>query len=192
MRLFIFCCCLAVVSNAFGQIPDAVLPVVLDSLLKTKAPAPEDPGFAVCIVKNGRIFYEKQFGMADLELNRPITSTTSFSMGSVSKQFTAAAIMLLEEQGKLHRSDPIHKYIPELPDFGRPITIDHLVGHTSGIYSLPEVMSLQSNTSNERLTMDYLLSWLKRHPVLAFEPGSNFSYSNSGYMLMLLIVERAS
>lgn len=192
MRQLIIAYFFALVTPLMAQNADRALQHALDSLLDTKAISPDEPGFAVCIVRNGGIVYERQFGLADRERKRPMTAATSFNFGSVSKQFTAAAILLLEEQGKLRRSDPIHRYIPELPDFGHTITIDHLIGHTSGIHSLPEVMALQGNTHNKRLTLDYLLNWLKRRPVLAFEPGSNFSYSNSGYMLLLLIVERAS
>src|SRR6202161_30878 len=91
------------------------------------------PGCALAVLKNGRILYERGYGMADLDHNVPITPATVFHVASMSKQFTAASIVLLAQEGNLSLDDPVRKYIPELPDFGVPITIRQLIHHTSGL-----------------------------------------------------------
>lgn len=177
---------------AAGQSAKWSFQASIDSLLAAHPASPDEPGFAVCIVDDGGIVYERQYGLSDVARHKPMTATTSFNIGSITKQFTAAAILLLEEQGKLRRTDDIRRYIPELPDLGYAITINHLIAHTSGIHSLPEVVSMSGKVSNKKMTLDYLLKWLQKNPVLAFRPGTDFSYSNSAYMLLLCIVERAS
>src|ERR1041385_9034248 len=108
----------------------------------TKAYGGPAPGCAAAVSLNGEVVFEKAFGLADLELNVPNTTQTIFESGSVAKQFTAAALVLLQQDGKLSIDDPVRKYIPELPDYGAPLTIRHLLNHTSGLRDWGTVMSL--------------------------------------------------
>jgi len=94
---------------------------------------PEAPGCELAISRNGQVIYSKAWGMADMEHHVPMTTTSISEAGSVSKQFTAAAILLLEQQGKLSLDDDVHKYIPELPDYGRPILLRYMMHHSSGL-----------------------------------------------------------
>ena len=94
---------------------------------------PSSPGCAVAVMKDGRIVFEHGYGMADLDHNVPITTATVFNVGSIAKQFTGAAILMLAQDGKLSLDDPIRKYLPELPDFGVPITLRQMLAHTSGL-----------------------------------------------------------
>ncbi len=144
---------------------------------------------AVLAAKEGKIIISKGYGMANHELNVENSPEIKFRLGSVTKQFTAAAILLLEESGKLSTGDYLNKYIPDYPQ-GDKITIHHLLTHTSGV---PEL--LQFDKFNEikytPTTMDELISVFKDQP-LDFEPGEKFSYSNSGYVLLAAIIEKAS
>lgn len=164
----------------------------LDSLLQSYSLGKQAPGFAVCIVENGTIVYEYQTGMANLELNRPINANTIFNIGSVSKQFTAACVSILQEQGKLRLTDPVSIYIPELPDFGAEITINHLISHTSGLHGHIDVMNLAMKYKNERLQPQAIFNFYRKMPVLAFAPGTDFAYNNTAYQLLSIIIERVS
>src|SRR5688572_3039947 len=108
----------------------------------TKAYVGPAPGCAAAVSLNGETVFEKAFGLADLEHNVPNTPQTIFESGSVAKQFTAAAIVLLHQDGKLNLDDPVMKHIPELPDFGWPLTIRHLLNHTSGLRDWGSVLGL--------------------------------------------------
>src|SRR5208337_2389598 len=103
---------------------------------------PNSPGCSLAVIRNGDIIYKRGYGMADLDHGIPNTPTTVFHIASTSKQFTAAAIVLLAQEGKLSFDDPIRKYLPEIPDFGTPITIRHLLHHTSGIRDQWELLLL--------------------------------------------------
>lgn len=166
----------------------------LDSLLFSNGRHSDAPGWAVCVVQDGRVVYERQMGMANIQRNIPITAETMFNFGSVSKQFTAACILLLEEAGKLNRSDDIRKYIPEIPTFeGHTVTLNHLLGHTSGINDHLEVLILQNKYNRKRIcTEQTMFKYLRRRLPLAFPPGTDHAYSNTGYMLLNMVVERVS
>ncbi|MBL7810209.1 MAG: beta-lactamase family protein, partial [Saprospiraceae bacterium] len=164
----------------------------LDSLLQTYSLGKQAPGFAVCIVEHGKIVYEFQTGLANLDQNNPITSNTIFNIGSVSKQFTAACVALLQEQGKLRLTDPVHKYIPELPDFGAEITLNHLISHTSGLHGHIDVMNLAMKYKNERLQPKAIFDFYRKMPTLAFPPGTDFAYNNTAYQLLSIVIERVS
>lgn len=151
----------------------------------------QSPGCAVATMRNGKIEFARGYGMADLEHGLPITSTTAFNLGSVSKQFTAAAINLLVADGKLALTDDVSKYIPELPRYEAPITIGHLVHHTSGLREISALLELIGRRQAE-LTREDALQMLARQRALNFSPGAEHSYSNSGYILLGLIVERVS
>src|SRR4051812_40425742 len=109
------------------------------------------PGCAAAVSLNGEVVFEKAFGLADLELNVPNTTQTIFESGSVAKQFTAASLVLLQQDGKLSLDDPVRKYIPEFPDYGVPLTIRHLLNHTSGIRDWGAVMSLTGVGRGDRV-----------------------------------------
>src|SRR5215813_11890445 len=159
----------------------------------TRAYVAPAPGCAAAVSLNGELVFEKAFGLADLELNVPNTPQTIFESGSVAKQFTAAAIVLLQQDGKLSLEDPVRKYIPELPDYGAPLTIRHLLNHTAGLRDWGTVMSLTGAGRGDRvINQDLALDVITHQRALNFTPGSEYSYSNSGYNLAAIIVERVS
>lgn len=151
------------------------------------------PGVSVAIERDGKMIYHKAFGLADLEHAAPNTTETIFEAGSVSKQFTAAAILLLAGEGKLSLDDDIRKYIPELPVYDKPITIRHCMNHTSGLKDWGSVGALSGWPRTTRVyTLDLAMQIICRQKSLNFSPGSEYSYSNSGYTLMVATVERVS
>lgn len=158
------------------------------------AAAPENaPGCAVGVSFEGETVLRKAFGMAELEHNVPITVDSIFESGSVAKQFTAAALVLLEIDGKLDINDPVRKYIPELPDYGAPLTIRHLLNHTAGLRDWGAVMGISGVGRGERIVrQDYAIHVITKQKHLDFVPGAEYSYSNSGYQLASEIVERVS
>jgi len=159
----------------------------------TKAYAGPAPGCAAAVSLNGEVVFENSFGLADLEHNVPNTSQTIFESGSVAKQFTAASLVLLQQDGKLSLDDAVRKYIPELPDYGSPLTIRHLLNHTSGIRDWGTVLSLTGVGRGERvISQDLALDVITHQRALDFKPGAEYSYSNSGYNLAAIIVERVS
>jgi len=159
----------------------------------TKAYVAPGPGCAAAVSLNGNVVFEKAFGLADLEHNVPNTAQTIFESGSVAKQFTAAALVLLQQDGKLSLDDPVRKYIPELPDYGAPLTIRHLLNHTAGLRDWGTVMSLTGAGRGDRVIgQDLAFDVITHQRALDFTPGSEYSYSNSGYNLAAIIVERVS
>ena len=151
------------------------------------------PGCAAAVSLNGETVFEKAFGLADLEHNVPNTPQTIFESGSVAKQFTAAALVLLQQDGKLSIDDPVRKYIPELPDYGSPLTIRHLLNHTAGLRDWGTVMSLTGVGRGDRVVnQDLAFDVITHQRALDFTPGAEYSYSNSGYNLAAIIVERVS
>jgi CubicO group peptidase (beta-lactamase class C family) len=151
------------------------------------------PGCAAAVSLNGDVVFEKAFGLADMEHNVSNTTETIFESGSVAKQFTAAALVLLQQDGKLRIDDPVRKYIPELRDYGAPLTIRHLLNHTSGLRDWGTVMSLTGAGRGDRvISQDLALDVISHQQALDFTPGSEYSYSNSGYNLAAIIVERVS
>lgn len=153
----------------------------------------ETPGCAVGVSKNGQIVLEKAYGTADLEHDVPNRPDTIFEAGSVSKQFTAAAVLLLARDGKLSLDDPVRKYIPELPDYGTPITIRQMLQHTSGLRDWGNVEDIAGWPRGTRVyTHAHVLDILGRQKQLNFRPGTRWSYSNSGYNLAAIIVSRVS
>jgi CubicO group peptidase (beta-lactamase class C family) len=154
---------------------------------------PDSPGCALGIYKDGQTAYKRGYGMADLNDDVPITPATVFHVASMSKQFTAASIVLLAQQGKLSLDDDVRKYIPELPDFGERITIRHLVHHTSGLRDQWNLLDLAGwRYSLDLITDDDVMSVMTRQKDLNFKPGDKHVYCNTGYTLMGLIVKRVS
>jgi CubicO group peptidase (beta-lactamase class C family) len=151
------------------------------------------PGCALSVIQGGHIVYKRGYGMADLDHDIPINSQTVFHVASISKQFTAAAIILLAQQGKLSLDDDVRKYIPELPDFGARITIRHLIYHTSGLRDQWELLGLAGwRYSLDLITDDDVLELVSRQKELNFKPGEKHVYCNTGYTLLGQIVKRVS
>jgi len=148
------------------------------------------PGAAVIVVRDGIVVKEGGYGLADLERRVPIDADTAFRLGSVSKQFTATAIMLLAEEGRLRYDDPITRFLPELSRIGRGVTIRHLLTHTAGLPDYYDVMVEISGVERPRTrhALDVFAAW--GEPL--FAPGERYEYSNPGYELLALIIERAS
>jgi CubicO group peptidase (beta-lactamase class C family) len=151
------------------------------------------PGCAVGVSRDGKIVLEKAYGTADLEHDVPNRPDTIFEAGSVSKQFTAAAVLLLARDGKLLLDDSVRKYVPELPEYAAPITIRHMLTHTSGLRDWGSVESIAGWPRGTRAyTHAHVLDILSRQSRLNFAPGTRSSYSNSGYNLAAIIVARVS
>jgi len=151
----------------------------------------DSPGCALAVIKDGKIIYKKGYGLANLELNIPITPQSVFYIGSVSKQFVTMCIALLTKQGKLSLDDDIRKYVPELPDYESSITVRHLIYHTSGLrdyLTLLGIAGVDYGTYHE----DDVVELIARQKELNFNPGEEYLYSNSGYFLLAVIVGRAS
>ena len=151
------------------------------------------PGCAVGVSENGNQTLARAYGMADLEHDIKNTPDTIFEAGSVSKQFTAAAVLMLVRDGKLSLEDPVHKYFPELPDFGTPVTIRHMLNHSSGLRDWGSVASIAGWPRTSRAyTHAHVLEIISRQRALNFPSGTRYSYSNSGYNLAAMLVERLS
>jgi CubicO group peptidase (beta-lactamase class C family) len=153
---------------------------------------PDTPGAAVAVIQGGRLAFEKGYGVANLEYDIPITPRTIFHVASVSKQFTAMALVLLEQDGKLSLEDDVHKYLPELPDYGSKIAIRNLLQHTSGIRDQWQTLSLAGWRMDDVITQQQILRMLFRQKELNFPPGTRHLYSNGGYTLAAEIVARVS
>lgn len=153
---------------------------------------PGSPGAAVAVVRGGEIIYKRGYGLANLEYDIPITPATVFHVASVSKQFTAMAILLLEKQGKLSIDDDIHKYLPELADFGARITLRHLLNHTSGLRDQWELLGMAGWRLDDVITQRQILSMVFHQKELNFPPGSEHLYCNTGFTLLAEIVRRVS
>ncbi|MFI5192490.1 MAG: serine hydrolase domain-containing protein [Chitinophagales bacterium] len=176
---------------AYGQTPmDRALELSVDSLLSMNF-KPTNPGCAVLIAKKDQIVYKKAFGSANIELNVPLQPDMVFKLGSITKQFTAVAILQLVEQGKLSLQDSLQKFIKGFPPKGSKITIENLLAHTSGIRDYMQIDYTQPYMERRDFTPVQLIDNFKNYP-LEFEPGENFKYSNSGYFLLGYIIEIVS
>jgi len=154
--------------------------------------SPATPGCALGVLKDGKVLYSHGYGLADVEHSVPITPTTVFHIASVSKQFTAFAIYLLATEGKLSIDDDVRKYLPELHDFHRTITIRNLLNHTSGLRDQWTLLTMAGWRLADRITEQDILSLVWRQRELNFPPGEEQIYSNTGYTLLALIAERVS
>jgi CubicO group peptidase (beta-lactamase class C family) len=151
------------------------------------------PGCAVGVSRNGHVVYEHGYGMANLETGTAIRASSIFHVASVSKQFTAMAIMLLARDGKLSVDDNIRKYLPEIPDYGTPITIRHLLTHTSGLRDQWDLIGLSRGRFEEdRITEADVMDIVPRQKALNFTPGAEYLYSNTGFTLLGVIVKRVT
>lgn len=150
------------------------------------------PGAAVAIVKDGAIIYKKGYGIANLEYDIPITPTSIFHIASISKQFTVFSLLLLEKQGKLSLDDDIRKYIPEVPDFGKTITLKHLASHTSGLRDQWNLLSMAGWRMDDVITKEHVLKLVSKQKELNFNPGDEYAYCNTGFTLLAEVVARIS
>ena len=153
---------------------------------------PTSPGCALGVLQSGRFIYERGYGMANLDYDIPNSPKMVYYVGSDSKQFTAAAIGLLALDGKIALNDDIRKYIPEMPDYGTPVTIDHLVHHMSGIRDVYGLMSLGGLRLEDVFSDSEAVALIARQKELNFKPGDDYLYSNSGYFLLGQIVKRVT
>lgn len=151
------------------------------------------PGCAVGVAQSGRTTLMRGYGMADLETNSPITATTIFESGSVAKQFTSAAIAILMKDGKVNIDDPVRKYIPELPEYPRPLLVRHLLSHTSGLREWSNLVALAGWPRGTRVhSQPDLLEYITAQKSLNYPVGDFYSYTNSGFALLPTIIERVS
>jgi CubicO group peptidase (beta-lactamase class C family) len=150
------------------------------------------PGCAVGVVSDGKLIHGKGYGLANLDYSLPIDTRSVFYLASVSKQFTAFSIALAAQEGKLSLDDDVRKYIPELPDYGTPVTIRHLVHHTSGVRDYLTLIPLSGRHSDDNWTDAALSGLISRQKALNFTPGSEYLYSNTGYVLLAEVVKRAT
>jgi len=150
------------------------------------------PGVAIAVIKDGNVVFKKGYGSANLEYDIPITSQTVFNIASVSKQFTAFSIYLLEKEGKLTFEDDITKYFPDLPAYGKPIRIKHLLAHTSGLRDQAALLALAGWHWEDIGTTEQILKLVTKQKELNFETGTAYGYSNTGYTLLAEIVSQVS
>jgi CubicO group peptidase (beta-lactamase class C family) len=150
------------------------------------------PGCAMAVVSAGEVLYARGYGMADLERSVVNTPDSVFDIGSTSKQFTAACVLLLARDGKLSLDDAVRTYIPSLPEYESPLTIRHLIHHTSGVRDYLNLMMFSGRRLENDYTEDEITALIARQTGLDFPPGTRFSYSNSGYFLMGEIVRAVS
>jgi CubicO group peptidase (beta-lactamase class C family) len=177
-------------AHGFSQQPAASL--IADSVFAPWSKT-VTPGCAVGIARDGKTLATRGYGMANLETGTPITAETIFESGSVAKQFTATAVLMLAMDGKLDLADPVRKYIPEFPSYDRVITIRHLLTHTSGLREWSNLVAAQGWPRSERAhTQADLLDVVYRQKALNYPVGDYYSYTNSGYAVAMSLVERVS
>lgn len=181
---------LLILVNSYAQTEKSILKNTEE--LISKYNKPNSPGFAISIVKDDKIIYKNSVGIANLEYNIPITTTTPFHVGSISKQFTIFSILLLEQEGRLSIDDDIRKYLPEITDFGYKITLRNLANHTSGIRDISDLTNLTGISDNDIITNDQAIKLITNQKNINFIPGAKFEYCNSGYILLAEIVKRVS
>jgi CubicO group peptidase (beta-lactamase class C family) len=178
------------VAQAPLGLPDSVV-ATIDRLFAPWAHS-GSPGCAAGVYQDGRVAFSRGYGFANLTHDVPITPATKFTVGSVSKQFTAASIALLVRAGRLSLDDDVRKLVPELPPYASQIKVRHLVHHTSGTRDFWELVSLAGMRPDDGYRVDDMLQFAARQQGLNFAPGSAYRYSNTGYLLLGLIVQRVS
>ena len=166
----------------------STVPAQLDAILKDYGRA-DAPGASVLVAQDGKVLYRKAFGLANLEERTPITTATNFRLASVTKQFTATAVLLLAERGELSLDDPLTRFFPGFARAAHGVKVRHLLGHTSGLLDYEEL--IPPGTTVPLKDKD-VLDLVGKQDRLYFAPGSQFRYSNTGYALLALIVEKVS
>jgi CubicO group peptidase (beta-lactamase class C family) len=176
--------------------PDAPLAAAVDALVRKNGFTAEGPGLAVLVYQPGKFVLKKGYGLADLDGQTPVTPRTLFELASVSKTFTATAVLILHDRGKLSVDDDVRRYLPELPEYrkGRLIRIRDLLQHVSGVPDYLEFEDVPARHKGYRVNEDYAGEFARqrRKFPLHFAPGERYEYSNTNFMLLALIVERVS
>ena len=186
-RLLLFICLISIAAHSQTlQINESRLKS-LDSLFRLHFPSNE-PGAIILLAQGGKSILRKAYGMSNLELNVSLNTDQKMGIGSISKQFTAVALLLLQQENKLNIKDDIRKYLPRYNTWGRSITIEHILSHTSGIPSYTELPGFDT-LADKKISNSQLIHFFENAPLI-FEPGSNWSYSNSGFVLAGVIVEK--
>ena len=152
----------------------------------------DSPGCVVLVRQDGKTIHQRAFGAADLELGVPLSLSSVFLLASVSKQFLVFCIMLLAQGGRISLDDDVRKYVPEVPDFGKTITIRHLIHHTSGLRECFTCHMLGGWRGEDLVTRDDFLHFVKNQKELNFDPGAQYLYCNTGYHLLAIVVERVA
>jgi CubicO group peptidase (beta-lactamase class C family) len=175
-------------ATAFCNEPDPSIAAEVDDYVRAQMNLLHIPGLSLAVAKDGRVIYQNAYGLADVELNVPVTADTVFQIQSITKTFTAAAIMMLVEEQKVALDDPVSKYLDGTPESWRPITIRHLLNHTSGIKDF-----INEPTASLRLdvTEQQVLEAAAPRP-LDFPPGQRYAYSNTGYHLLAMVIRRVT
>jgi len=190
-RIYILLCCLCTACVSFAQqSPDNQLTKLTDSLVAPQF-TENQPGISILIAKKGQVIYKKAFGSANIELNTPMQSDNVFRIGSITKQFTAVAILQLVEQGKISLQDSVQKYIKAFPSKGYTITIENLLTHTSGIVDFTAKDDPDPYIERRDFTPEFLINYIKDDP-LHFKPGTKYEYSNSNYLLLGYVIQLVS
>ncbi len=153
---------------------------------------PGSPGCALAVSRKGDLIYSRGYGFANLDYGIPVTPQTVFDVGSVTKQFVAASISMLELQGKLSLEDDVRRWLPELPAYERPIRLRHMIHHTSGLRDYLTLFPLAGRDHYFPISLSQILDMMSRQRALVFLPGERSEYSNTAYMLLALVIERAS
>ncbi|HEY0610653.1 MAG TPA: serine hydrolase domain-containing protein [Chitinophaga sp.] len=166
-------------------------PLRAAQLMKSWYPANE-PGAAVAVVQHGKVIFKSTNGLANMEHGIPISSHSPFDLASCSKQFTGFAIAMLIDKGVISLEDDIRKYLPELPDFGKKITVEHLIYHTSGLRNWDAMSNSMGFKPEDVFTVDMIYKMICNTAELNFTPNQQFAYNNTGYNLLALIVEKAT
>lgn len=152
----------------------------------------ETPGGVILVMRDGEVIFDRAFGMANLSHSIPFAVETPTNIGSTSKQFTAFAIGLLAEQGKLSLDDDIREYIPELPDFDETVRLWHLIAHTSGYREYLNTFVMGGRHLGDHVSLDEVVPMVQRQPKLQNTPGNSFNYNNTGYALLAMVVEKVT
>jgi CubicO group peptidase (beta-lactamase class C family) len=184
----VFAFAFLVTANAFAVEADQQR---VDSIFAAYDQA-NSPGCALGVIRDGEFIYRKGYGTASLELGVPLSSRSVFYMGSVSKQFTAASVVLAAEQGHLSLDDNIRKFIPELPDFGQPVTLRQMLHHTSGFRDIFGLLEISGRNPLDVHPTAELIDLVARQKALNYSPGAEFLYSNTNYFLLAEVVKRAT
>jgi len=160
--------------------------------LMTQYSGEDVPGAAALVIKEGEIILEEYYGMANLTYSIPMQENTLHNIGSTSKQFLSFGLLLLEGEGKLDLDDDVRDYIPELPDFGHVVTLRNLINHTSGYREFLNLLAMTGRNPTTSLNQEKVIEIIQRQPELQNEPGTEFNYNNTGYVLMTEVIERIS
>lgn len=188
MRAVLLLLCLAPILPAFAAEPSAA---AVDQIFAAFE-KPNSPGCSLGVIRDGVFVYRHGYGQGSIELAVPLNSESVFYMGSVSKQFTAASILIAAHRGLLSLDDDVHKHIPELPDYGHPVTLRQMLHHTSGFRDVLELLALSGRNAADVHPFAEMLDLVVRQKGLNFTPGDQFLYSNTNYFLLAEVVRRAS